>query len=173
MTSADVFMGLAYSAAGFIGGYFVGTMGREVHEVREAVMTHTPGTSSPKAKRGILGARSIDKIIALVLVTLAVASTISTGLVLRREAAQVKCQTKVNRLVADGLIERARVASNDRQAIVTLVQGLLDIPPSLEGLDRRTKIISLEQAYLTKLTASDVVRAENPISKDPLNRCPK
>ena len=166
-------IGLAYSAGGFLAGYLAGRLGREVHEVHDAVVPPTyqdkdadmplPDRRGKTARR--TWDRSIEKAVALILVALAVGSTLVSGIALNRQSEQVACQTQVNKSVATGLLHRAQVASDDRAAIARLIQGVLEAEAKSKGDEatRRAIITNLERDYLQIILQSDMIRAENPI----------
>ena len=163
---ADLSCRLAWSLAGFLLGYLLGRAGREIHEVKEAVVTDTQCPTESRRRPGVFGFVQTQWFGAI-LIILAVATVSVSGYTLNKQGRLLDCQTAYNIAYADALKERTMAAGTDRQAtrdMVGTIAGIEAVPAE----QRRGVYQSALTKFLTTTANADAQRNRNPL---PSARC--
>jgi hypothetical protein len=158
----QVVAGLLYSGAGFVLGFAIGRVTREVHEIKETVV---PETFVTRDEDGVRHTHATKLgVVVIVLSLLTVLGATFTGL---QAKAQADCQSAYNARFFEAFQARAKANDGDRKALNTMLLALGD--PSLTR-DQRTKVFN---DYLASIRASDADRRAHPLPQppDPRDRC--
>lgn len=150
---------LAWSLAGFVIGWAAGSLGRDVHQTREAIV---PSHARNRTARVHMG-----NIIGVVVVALALI-TLITGVHNTRGLQQAtECQARFNDIYRAALIERSESTAHVRRAQTDMANALsapgaeLNSPPVREVLRR----------YLNAIRDDENSRTANPIPDN--TTCPR
>lgn len=166
---------LAWGLGGLVIGYWLGTMTREVHELREALVAEqdahyeTRHGSPPDGDRRSghdrrRGSR-MNYLIGAVLIVLAVGSVTFTALESQERNRVTECQSNYNLAFSRALNERVKAAQKDRAAIRELVQTVAQSRSDGGAID------AAFQRFLDATAEADGIRRNNPTPPFPLKRC--
>lgn len=150
----DVLTGLVYSVAGFMGGFTVGRLTREVHEIRETVM---PDTFARKDSDGSQHATKLGVAI-IILSLLTVISAAFTAVQAKRQA---QCQRDYNARFVEAFQARARAADADRAALNTMI---IRIANQKSTPAERKRVVA---EYVQSIEAGDAARKAHPLPQPP------
>lgn len=103
---------LGWSLAGFLLGYMLGRAVREVHEIKEAVVSKNP-------RPGTRHARRIDvyQVIGAFVVVMAIASVMVMTKQITTRQGEIECRADVLNETIEVLDQRAQIAGQDRAAL--------------------------------------------------------
>lgn len=151
---------LAWSLAGFVIGWSLGRLGRDVQQTREAVMpNHTHTRPRPRVH--------IEHVVGGVVVALAVITMLTAIHTTRELQAATECQRHFNDVYRAALVERSESTANVRRAQSDMAAALsapgaeLDNPPVRDALAR----------YLDAIRRDEQSRSANPVPDN--NTCPR
>ena len=147
---------LAWSAAGFVLGWFLGRLGREVATIGETVMP-AHARRSPRRIR-----LHTEHLIGLVVVLLAACTIAASVVVNARLEKATDCQAAFNAAYSDALAERTEAANNERAAQRELLQAIVHGQAS-DAEQRRAVARDAMTRYLERLRQVDQQRASNPL----------
>jgi len=150
----DALLGTAYSLTGFVVGFLLGRVTREVHEIKETVVPET--FAQEDAYHHTRATRLGIVVIILSLVTV-VSSAMSTVAVYR----QADCLREYNSRFTLAFNARATANDTDRKALNTMIVSIAD--RSLSQQERAAKFA----AYVEQVKAGDRLRAEHPLPQPP------
>lgn len=103
---------LGWSLAGFLLGYALGRAVREVHEIKEAVVSKSPRTGSRPVRR-----IEVHQLIGALVVVLAVASVLVMAKQITDRQGEIECRADVLNETIEVLDQRAQLAGKDRAAL--------------------------------------------------------
>lgn len=174
MTGAwyDALVNLAWSSLGFLGGFIVGRMSRDV---RDACADHADTSQEspvmPQQAPRRLAHALVGRVIGVLLILLALATLLASALSLQRQEEAVACQTRYAEAVARALNARTQVAAEDRAALVGAVLGVNAVTAT-DPLVREAEVRVALDGYLTAIRQGDERRAQNPLPDPPSVACP-
>lgn len=178
---------VAWGLGGLALGYFLGSIGREVHELRETLVTENEPTPTPPPahdRRNGGGDRRQSRsnaILGIVMVLLAVVSvTVAAVAVSEREDRLDRIETQVD-CEADYLVEYA-VAINERTDAVIAdrhaIRALIETTAELQTLglperERQRRFQAAVQVFLEASSEADKTRAQAPLPIPPRDCLPE
>jgi hypothetical protein len=149
----QVLAGCIYSLAGFLVGFLVGRITREVHEIRESVV---PDTFASKDDHGQHATKL--GVVVIILSLLTVLGATFTGVQAKRQA---DCQNDYNARFVEAFQARAKASDADRSALNAMILGLADTTTS--QAERRAIFLG----YVDQVKKSDATRKANPLPAPP------
>lgn len=153
---------LMWSGAGFVLGWLLGHLGREVSAMTQ-FRTGTNGNSAARAARPQwLNYFGLERVIGLVVVVLATITMVVAVSVNSRLERVISCQAQFNSEYGAALTERTQAADQERAAQRKLLVTILSAPPS----DPPTRAALSRQAmseYINALNSADSRRNQNPL----------
>lgn len=161
--------GLAWSAGGFIIGYFLGKTSREIHEVKEALVTTTTTDSLAEPRRNKDPLSWVQsRPFGVFLIVLAVLTVAVSGYTLQKQGEIIDCQTAYNEAYSAALQERTRASKTDRDATREMVRSVV-AAAQLPQEERGRASFGALNAFLVASAEADKTREANPL---PTTRCP-
>lgn len=153
MSMTIILSNLVFSIGGFIFGFVMGRIGQRVEEVSEAIVDEEK-TSTIDARKSRFSWRQV---IGVVLLLLALGSTIASALVTGEQRRIISCQAEFNKAYRLALAERTQAANEERKSTRALWGALLD--PGATTETRR----EAATRYYEALAQGDQTRAEHPL----------
>lgn len=160
MNTASILSNLVFSIGGFLIGFAVARIGQRVEEVSEAIVEGDKHVAlKPRKPR-----MSWRQALGVVVLLLAVASTITSAIATREQrnsAEQMRrissCQAEFNKAYRLAITERSDAANEERKAMRTMLETILN--PAATP-DARLSAIS---QYSQTLDRAEKTRAQNPL----------
>lgn len=110
---------LVWSVAGFLVGYVVARMSKDVHTIKEAVVDREKTEPGPYLPTRLFG---------VVLVVMAIATVAAIAISNVQQQQVFDCQTDVNRELVRATNQRADFAARDRKALTDMLTTVLTEP---------------------------------------------
>lgn len=120
MTIPDLIAALCWSLAGFLAGWLVGRAGKDVHQIKEAVVSDDTDHPPPPRRAPVDRVRLTGA--AVLVVAVASVAAMSWQVTVRQRA--VECQLDVMSRSAQITNARAELAAQDREALNTMIAAV-------------------------------------------------
>lgn len=160
MSATIILSNLVFSIGGFILGFSVARIGQRVdhieqrvEEVSEVIVDGEKSPVSPPRKSRL----GWTQILGIVVLVLAVVSTITSAMATIDQRRIASCQAEFNKAYRLAIAERADASSEERKATRTMWGVLLN--PNSTSDDRRAAATK----YYETLDQGDQARAKNPL----------
>lgn len=151
---------LAWSLVGFVLGWLLASLRRDVTDIREAIVRDET-TDEREHQRIDRASRVLGIIVALLAVV-----TVVQAYVFQRERAEViGCQTQYNAAIADATRARAQLANEDRHALNTLLLSIYE-----RRGDERAQLRAYTD-WVNTTRRTEVERKQHPLPELPKGDC--
>lgn len=160
----------AWSLVGFVGGWLLATVGRDVKDIREAVMhdEEAPVAEPPvhhveaQVGRSDTATRWLGIVVALLAIV-----TVAQALYLNRKQAEVvECQTNFNNTFSEVSTLRSKLANEDRLALQNMLLALY----RQRGADEARRLETFRE-WVTTVERNEREREANPLPALPHGDC--
>lgn len=154
-----VIQSLVWSMLGFAGGFFFGRAGREVHQIKEVVVTENDdepthaGVSDDRWRQAF----------GVALIALALATVTQAWYNVEQRRDTVECQVRYNVAMAEAFKARTQYAESDREALVAFFR----VPATSSDRIRREAYFDLVETY----QRNDRLREKHPLPTLPQGDC--
>ena len=156
---AIILTNLVFSIGGFILGFVVARIGQRVEEVSEVIMDESKPLVLPTRKYRF----SWTQALGIVVLLLAVGSTITSAIATSDQRRIASCQAEFNKAYRLAIVERTEAANKERDSVRVLWGALLN--PNGTTEDRR----AAATRYYETLEQGNQTRARNPLPET--DRC--
>lgn len=154
MNAVSISANVICSVGGFIAGYAVCRIGQRVDEIWTRGQTMNDAPKQSASHRFHI---SRWQVVGVVVIILALASTITTAMTSIDQRRIAECQAGFNKAYRLAIIERTEAAAHERAAMRTMLGTLLDVQATAET---RRKAVT---TYYEALQQADQTRDANPL----------
>lgn len=160
----NVLASAAYSLAGFLVGFGLGRVSRDVHDIKESVVTEPTRLVRRDPHQHGFWRWTDNRVLGLGLLALSILTLVFAFIGSQKLTNQAQCQSEFN--VRFGLAYQARAASadGDRNALNNLMLSIAGEPPTPQG---RAKARAAFEHYIAQIKTSDATRRAHPLPDPP------
>lgn len=159
MNTAIILSDVVFSIGGFVFGFVVARIGQRVEEVTEVIVDGEKPLASPTRRFRF----SWRQALGIVVLLLAVGSTITSAIATSDQRRIASCQAEFNKAYRLAIVERTEAANKERESVRALWGSLLDQSATID--DRR----AAATRYYETLKQGDQTRANHPLPET--DRC--
>lgn len=159
MSPEYVLNALAWSFGGFAVGYFVCATNRDLHSIKEAIV---PEQHEPQ--RQPVRPYIPNRLLGVILVVMAVVTTVAIALATQQRSEVSECQAEVNRDLITALSERSKIADEDRHALDALILAVV-ANSDLSEKERQRQGREAINNYVKTIAESKAARARVDMPK--------
>lgn len=150
----DALLGVAYSLVGFVVGFLLGRVTREVHEIKEAVVPETFANEDSDHRAHLTRLGIVVIILSLATVTTSAMSTIAVY-------RQSDCLRDYNSRFTVAFNARAAASDADRTALNSMILSIADKTKTQK--EREVAFTT----YVQQVKDGNATRAKNPLPQPP------
>lgn len=149
----------AWSVVGFISGWLLATVGRDVKDIKEAVVPDRVKQQRAPHPNGM-------RVLGIVVALLAIVTVVQGYMLSSKQAAVVECQATYNDRFAEATQRRAALADEDREALTNMLLGLYRQRDDSE----RERLRTFEQ-WVETTQRNERYREAHPLPELPKGDC--